>query len=150
MLNYISNASLTAMTGALMRHFEIVSSGRSPLIVHKEPIKQVIINPESNLYAGYPDTTHTQNVTLIPVSGIFPCIQIYPKDAEETQWTELKTTVPANSMRIKVKKDARDFIKNGKNELFETDGLFFKEIVEENIQNYYGLQFYYFTLKRVD
>lgn len=140
----LNSTDIDNRTGIFARHFDTFSSGRF-IVIHKEPLK-TISNINTEIYAGYGDTS-TQEVTYTPVSGSFPVMTVYDKNANQAvKVQEIQTSAAQTKLRIKVKEDARRFIKNGKNQSFEIDGLTFNGIGEESVQNYFGLKYYYFTL----
>jgi hypothetical protein len=50
-------------------------------------------------------------------------------------------------VRIKVEKEASDYIKEGKVEKIEIDGKTFNKITDDKVQNYLGTTFYIFYLQ---
>ena len=62
----------------------------------------------------------------------------------------LNSNVNKGVIKIKVEKDARDFIKNGKTERIEVDEKSFNTISDDKIQNYIGLNYYIFYLEATD
>jgi hypothetical protein len=144
MSSYLSDSDIEYRTGILFKHFETFSEHRS-LIVHKEPLKTILSTGE-NIYAGYGNSSAPENVTFTPISGVFPVMTIYDKNAKEVFLPDVNLSLPTNRLKIKVTEDARNFIKNGNNVMFEIDGLQFNQVSQETVQNYLGLRFYLFTL----
>jgi hypothetical protein len=140
----ISAADIFHRTGILMEHFDLFSSGNW-LIVHKEPRKEIILST-GDVYAGY-GYTNANNYTYVPISGIYPCIRVH-EEKLDNKLAELNAQSPGSYIKIKVKQDARDFITNGKNQKFELENMTFQETVDETVQNYLGLKFYKFILKK--
>lgn len=144
MSSLLSNSQIEAVTGVFARHFDTFSNGRN-LIVHKEP-KRTIISENENLYAGYSFSSNEDNFILTPVSGVFPVVKVENKNQNTANQPDLQTLSSISSCRVKVKQDAREFIKNGKNILFDLDGISYNSIGGETVQNFQGLKYYYFTL----
>ncbi len=146
MSSLLSTSQISAHTGIFSRHFDTFSANNT-LIVHKEPLKTYTVATGDSNYFGYGETSNLDNVTYTPVSGAFPFIRVFDKGLNSAKGApEVQTKFGASSVKIKVKQDAREFIKNGKNEKFEFDGLVFNDIGEESVQNYLGIKYYYFTL----
>jgi len=144
MSSLLSDSQIYSKTGIFARHFDTFSNGRN-LIVHKEP-KRVIVNSSENIYAGYQFSSNEDNFIMVPVSGIFPVIKVDNKNQNSANQPDVQSLSSVNMSRIKVQKDAREFIKNGRNELFEMDGISYNNIGGESVQNFQGLIYYYFTL----
>lgn len=126
MAGFLTNDEIAGLTGQMWTHFLTFSTNHN-LIVHKEPLK--VLN--SNTY--------------VPVSGVYPVMTVnkHPKELQLAA-----TALPAGQVKIKVAEDCRNFINNGKNQFFELDGLKYNLAEDETVQNYLGLKFYYFILKR--
>ena len=56
-------------------------------------------------------------------------------------------TLESGMVRIKVEKEASDYIKEGKVEKIEIDGKTFNKITDDKVQNYLGTTFYIFYLQ---
>lgn len=132
-------------TGALMRHFDTFSEFRN-VVIFKEPLQQVYDSGVS-VMAGYDsEIGGDQGYTLIPISGVFPCVVIN-KSPRERGMNEFRFEVDLNQLKIKVKDDAYNFINSGKNLYFEVDGVAYNEISNVEVQNFLGLKFYIYSLK---
>ena len=145
MASLISATEITALTGTLSDHFD---SFKRDVVVFKEP-KVTITNKVTALYPGYGNTSQSiNNVSHTPVSGIFQGMLVYERDQKVTSISESHTSVSKGKVRLKVKDDAYTYIKEGKTENLQIDGLTFNVISDEGIQNYLGLKFFYFTLEQ--
>ena len=145
--NFLSNLNTPNFTGILEEHFRLFSSGHW-LNVHKEP-KKVVSSINADYFAGYGSTSNESNITLVPSSGIFPVVRVFSKESEKIV-DQLNLLAPGGTARIKVERNARDFIIDGKNEYIEMDGLTFNEAIEETPQNYLGKVYYKFTLRKTN
>lgn len=117
--------------------------------VNKEPIRQIITN--SNNYAGYNnDSNTTQEYNFIPVNATFSGVILYDRPYQPTQQannTDLNVINNQSHVRIKVLRDARDYILNGKTESIIVDDLIYNEFTPPKAANYAGQMYYYFDLK---
>jgi len=131
MSSLLSQSEIDQKVSIFARHFDTFSSGcGNYLVIYKEPLKVVQSN-SSNVYAGYEESSNEQNYTYVPVSGRFPVLPVYDKDSDNaTKEKELQTFASPTKVRIKVREDAKDYIKNGRNERFEMNGVVFNAIGE--------------------
>lgn len=148
MASFLTSSEIDSLTGDFVRHFETFSAFNS-LIVHKEPLKTILSNTE-NVLPGYGPSSTEENYELTPVSGVFRAIVLNEKNSAEQTLTELQTRAPSNKIKIKVERDAYDFITNGKTELFELNGLTYNGVDNVYAQNFLGARYYVFELKSVN
>jgi hypothetical protein len=144
----ISELTKTAFTGAFNDLFDLFST---EIIINKEPIKTVVENTLAPLY-GYGDTSSNTQVTYQPVSGTFSGWILYERGQFGQQSfiddAKLKIRLDPNKNYIKLKQDGRDFILNdGKVESIMFDQKIWNLTEDFEIQNYLGLQYYYFGVK---
>lgn len=144
-MNLVTGNLAYYFTGALRDHFDTFSNWRS-VIVNKEPIK--LINTTENSLMGY-NNSSVENYTLIPVSGVFPCVIVNAlKDNERDLInTQVKTRGAANESKIKVKEDCKNFILSGKTLNIIVDENVYNITSNFEVQNYLGLKYYYFNLQ---
>ena len=146
MPSLIPQADISGFTGALADHFDTF---KREIIVYKEPQRVVNSGPFDSVLAGYEDSSST-NVSYVPVSGVYSGLVVY-EDEQDTRYVNmLNSNVNKGVIKIKVEKDARDFIKNGKTERIEVDEKSFNTISDDKIQNYIGLNYYIFYLEATD
>lgn len=145
-MNLLDSNTLEAFTGIFGDHFDTFSSFRSPIIVNKEPIKTYSVVDQPNF--GYGPVENT--ITYTPVSGSFAAIIIYPKSQDKKFFGETRSYIPQGDVAIKVKPEAKNFIESGKTENIVVNGVTYNNISDFRIQDYYGLQFYYYDLKRLE
>ena len=147
MASLLTSNDISGFTGVLEDHFDTFSKN---IIIHKEPIKQ-IDNVAATNYAGYNESSNATNFTFVPVSGIYPAIVNYFNDQESEAIPELGgISVGKGVVRIKVKDDAKDFIKKGKTERIDIDEDSFNAITDEKVQNYLGSKYYVYYLERTE
>jgi hypothetical protein len=143
-MNFLTAKQINQATGLLMKQFDTFASGKL-LAIHKEP-KKIISNSNAEVYAGYGESSNEQNYTYAYSSGVYPVMRVYDKGAKEHVLDILHTKALGGTVRIKVKEDCRNFIRDGRNEGFTLEGITYQEAFEETPQNFLGLTFYYFTL----
>ena len=149
----LSNLEIDTFTGIYAQHFDTFSYSRTRLLqIHKEPTKTLVNAPAPAFYGyGQPPQAQLQNFVLTPVSGIYPVVVNYEKKQNEIEIDEVKNTNEDGKVRIKVEKNCRDFIEDGKkNEKFVVDGNTFNQITSDNVQSFLGLKYYLYTLERTD
>ncbi len=146
MSSLITGSQLTTLTGIFARHFDTFSVFQ-PIIVNKQP-KETKTSTNDNNLPGYGEESNTTNITFTPVSGIFPAIIVAEREQGLNRFPETQFYIPQGVTRIKVQKDARDFIKNGRTESISINDITFNVITDDAFQNYLGLVYYYFSLQQ--
>jgi len=148
-MSILSTSQISQFTGLFAQHFDAFST--TTITVFKEPEKIINTVPNSNSYPGYGTPALEQDITYVPVSGQFPAMVIhFQKDQKLGDVVQTRHSLPAGLVRIKVKQDARDYINNGKTELINVNGQDFNQISDDGMQNYFGIEYFYFLLQRVD
>lgn len=145
-MNILSQSTINSFTGEFQNHFDTFKSIRGPITVNKEPIR-VVSRPKAPNF-GYAEPIATD--TYIPVYQNISGIIIYPKDQDQNFFGEGRVAVPNGDVTIKVDINGKNYIESGKNEYFQVEGVKYNQIGESRIQNYFGLRFYYYTLKRME
>ena len=98
---------------------------------------------------GYGEGSVPENVELVPVSSSFSAMINYgDKQSTKTEGVA-GVTVPKGQVSIKVKKDARDYIMNGRTERIEFDNKSFNLISRDSVKYHFGLSLYVFYLEEV-
>lgn len=146
MSSLLSSGEITSLTGEFVKHFDTFSQWRN-IVINKEPIKTIINN--SSTYAGYGNENTDPEYTLTPVYATYPAIILYEYNSNQSDINNatIKIRFGDNKVRIKVKKDARDYIKNGKTENIIVDENIYNTVSSDKVQGYLGLQYYYFDLE---
>lgn len=110
MASLLTSTEIASVTGAIGDSFDTF---KQEIVVYKEPIKTVADLNVSFLY-GY-DTEYKQsNYTYTAVSGVYNGLVISNSAVATDDFiNDAKIEVPDNEIKIKVEKDARDFIRNG-------------------------------------
>ena len=110
----LTSTEIASLTGAIGDSFDTF---KKEIVVFKQPIRTIADLNVSFLY-GYDTEYKKSNYTYTPVSGVCNALVISnASPATDAFIDEAKIEVPDNEIKIKVEKEARDFIKNGmKNE----------------------------------
>ena len=141
LLTDIEIANATGVLGDLFDTFA------RPIVVYKEP-KKIINQIATNSLPGYGESAIKTNITYIPVSGIFDAkIKYNPKQDLELL-PELKSRVSKGVVKIKVEREARDFIVgNGKTEKVMIDGKPYNVITDDTMKKFITAEYFVFFLE---
>lgn len=148
MPGFLNQSHIHKLTGALGTHFKTF---KKQVIFHKEPQKTVnIININNSPIYGYGETSQpTSSYTYTPVSGVYDCQVSLNADQKTVELEEAKNQIGQGRIRIKVEKDAKDFIEDGrKMERIEFAGQSFNVITFDGVQDYLGLRYFCYFLER--
>lgn len=143
-LPFLNSSQIELFSGVFSKHFPTYAR---EFIIFKEP-KKVVTSTTSTFYPGYGQSSNESQITYVPVSGIYSGIISYNTNQTQENLYESRSSISKGEVRLKVQKDAYNFIKNGKNESFVVDGNVYNLISDEYVQSYLGLQYFYFVLKR--
>ena len=100
--------------------------------------------------AGYGESSDSENISFIAVSGTFPALINYQGKQDLPYIAEVSSSASKGVIKMKVEQDARDYIKNGKTERVIVDNSSFNIISDDKLQNYLGLQYYVYFLEKTD
>lgn len=146
-MSILSTSELQSFTGAAIELFDQASAFHSLTIV-KDPIK-TIVNVNANEYNGYGYQAAPDNYSFTQNSGTYNVVVVSVKNSFDDVGFE---PIPINLIRgnklIKVSEACKNYISDGKNELFILDGQTFNSISTEMPRNYGGLIYWYFNLER--
>jgi len=144
-MSFINSNTAAEFSNAYDEFFDYFSRS---FIVHKEPIK-VIQELQSTPLYGYGSSSDSVNYTYMPVTGIFNG-RINYNNARDTDAvdSDLKIVFARGDVTLKVKKNARDFIANGKTIKLEFDGKTWNVITEDSIQEYLNNFYYIYGLEQ--
>lgn len=141
MASLISNSTKAEFSKVLEDHFDTF---KREIVVHREPIKSVT-DVQNNALHGYGDAAENGNISYITQKKSFFAIVNYNNQQIESS-TEVGT-LESGTVKIKVQKEAADYIKGGKVEKIEVDGQTFNKVTDDKVQNYLGTVFYIFYLR---
>lgn len=148
-MNLVTGSVKNTFTGIFANHFDTFSANTT-ITIFKEPIKEVIYTNNDNVYAGYGTNQLTESYNYIPVSGIFPAIEVVSKMENDLFSTQTKIRNPEKETLVKVKPDAKEYMDNGRTDKIVLNGKTYNDISLERVQNFFGLKYYYYNLKRTD
>ncbi len=136
------------MTGYVDSVWRGVQGVTGQVIIYKEPIKNIIINPSVNIFGYENESSSKEEITYIPVSQIFGGQAIYPrKQKGNNPYFDDKFRLENNSVYLRCKQDCRDYIKNGEKTVnLQLDGKYWNLGEGEQIQNFMNLKYYYFEI----
>lgn len=118
------------------------------IIVHKEP-KKIIKNNINKHLIGYQDSSVQESIEYIPEKTTFKAKIKYQTEQDLKNISTLNYDISKGIVKIKVRKDARDYILNGtKTEKIEIDRLFFNIISDESVKKFFNTTYYVFFLER--
>ena len=110
MASLLTSTEIASVTGSIGDSFDTF---KKEIVVYKEPVKTVADLNVSFLY-GYDTEYKASNYTYTAVSGVYNGLVISNSSVATDDFIdEAKIEIPDNEIRIKVEKDARDFIRNG-------------------------------------
>ena len=126
MAGFLNNSQVKSFTGFYGTHF---NTFKRPITISKEPIRAISsTNRQNSPIFGYGEASNEINYSYTPVTGIFNVMVTYsPLDQKTVELEEVKNVIGRGKVRIKVEKDCRDFIEDGrKTEKIEFDNKTFK------------------------
>ena len=146
MASLISTQEIADYHQAINDHFDTF---KRSITIHKEPIKKIISSPSSfGPVIGYEDNAISEKIEYIPRSQSFEALIDYDAGKGNIKdVVDLKVFMSANTVSIKVKKEARDYILNDKTEKITFDNKSFNLLSQDVVKNYLGLIYYLFYLE---
>lgn len=145
MASLITDAEKTALSGVFD---DIFDTFKQNITIHKEPIKTVSSINESNIF-GYGDSSNQVNYTYSAQTGVYPAIIRYTDNQSQDYYSDLNGAIPKGDARIKIKKDCRDFIENGKTERVEFDDKVWNVVSTDSVRKFLDSHYYVYYLERV-
>jgi hypothetical protein len=143
MASLISQSERQSLTGIFN---DIFDTFKRDLVVYKEP-KKIIQEINLDGVFGYGEYSQAANYTYVPVTGVHPAVIRYGSDTEYRQVDDFTSNIPFGHATIKVKEDARDFIKNGKTEKITFDKKTFELASTDKVQRFLDSEYYVFLVK---
>jgi hypothetical protein len=146
MASLISSTEKAVLTGIFS---DIFDTFERSITVYKEP-KKVIQQINLDGVFGYGEYSMPANYEYIPVMGEFPAVIRYANDAEYKEVDDVTSNIPFGHATIKVKQDAREYIKTGKTEKITFDGKTFELASSDKVQRFLDSEHYIFLVKSTD
>ncbi len=145
MASLISNSEKSVLTGIFDSIFDTFSR---TIVVYKESTKIPIqVNPSNFLY-GFGENQGEDSFSFVEVTGVYPAVIRYKHQNVELG-REINVYIPIGEVSIKVRKDCRDFINNGKTDKIVFDDKTYILDSEEKKQNFLDSNFWVFNLKTI-
>ncbi len=132
MASLITSGEAANLTGIFNDVFDTFSRD---IVIHKEPTRTITVSNDPYSY-GYTETSNQVNYAYTPVSGIYAAAVKYAGDSSL-----------GDSVRIKVKKSASDFIRAGLTEKITVDNKDYNVISYERPKNFLNSEFFIFYLE---
>ena len=144
MANLISDQERAALSSMFN---DIFDTFKRDIVVHKEP-KKIINQINTSRIFGYGDYNDAVNYTYAPVNATFSAIIKYNEKQTTDFIEEINSTISMGTASIKVKRDCRDYIINGKPEKGEFDGKVFNVISDDAVKSFLNAsEFFIFQLE---
>ncbi|MBC8411103.1 MAG: hypothetical protein H8E12_20660 [Rhodobacteraceae bacterium] len=144
MASLISSGEKAELTGVFGDVFDTFSRN---IIVYKEPIKTVSSINEANIF-GYGDTSNQVNYSYTAQSGTYPATVQYADHQQQKYSSDVGGAIPQGQVRIKVRPDCRDFIKNGRTERIEFDDKSWDLVSDDTAKKFLDSEYYVYHLER--
>jgi len=126
---------------------DIFDTFKRDIVIFKES-KKVLDNIITNEnYAGYGESSNKTNYTYVANSGVYPAHISYQDKQDAPFVNSIASTDAKGIARIKVKKDAREFIRNGKTEYIQFDDKKFNIITTDSVKKFLGNEYYVYYLE---
>lgn len=125
---------------------DIFDTFKRPIVVWREPIKVARATTEETLF-GYGDSQPEQQYDYTPQSGAFEATIRYPSRQPVGVSTDSRTELSEGQVSIKVKRECRDYIKEGKVDKIIVDERSFVLDDDERKSTFLDSEFYIFILR---
>ena len=146
MASLISTNERTVLTGIFD---DIFDTFQRSVTIYKES-KKVIEQINLDGVFGYGEYSMPANYEYIPVSSSFPAVIRYANDAEYKEVDEVTSNIPFGHATMKVKQDARNYIKDGKTEKITFDDKTFELASSDKVQRFLDSEYYIFLVRSTD
>jgi len=146
MPSILSANDITKFQNAVNNHFDTF---KRTIVVHKEPIKKIISNVNNGQTLGYEENSIVQKIEYIPRNQQFEAIINYNTARQKLgrENEDIKLFISSNTVGLKVKPEARDYIINDKTEKITFDGKSYNLLSKDIVKNYFGLIYYTFYVE---
>jgi hypothetical protein len=146
MASLISTTERDVLTGIFA---DIFDTFQRSLVIYKEP-KKVIQQINLDGVFGYGEYSQAANYEYVPVTGVFPAVIRYANDAEFKEVDDFTSNIPFGHATVKVKQNARDYIKGGKTEKITFDDKTFELASSDKVQRFLDSEYYIFLVRSTD
>ena len=146
MASLISTNERTVLTGIFDDIFDTFQRSVTIYKESKKAIEQINLDG----VFGYGEYSMPANYEYIPVSSSFPAVIRYANDAEYKEVDEVTSNIPFGHATMKVKQDARNYIKDGKTEKITFDDKTFELASSDKVQRFLDSEYYIFLVRSTD
>lgn len=148
-MSFLTADKTAYLTGIFHSGHWLSFSAHEDLIIHRKPA-ETISNINASYQYGYGrSNSNESNITYTAQSGVYPCILRHKNDKQENQFIpEAMLTVIDGDVRIKVLSETKDYIEAEAAESFQIGDQFYEAQSEYFVQNFLGLKYYYYDLKK--
>jgi len=146
MASLISSTEKNVLTGIFG---DIFDTFERSITIYKEP-KKIIQEINLDGVFGYGEYSQAANYTYVSVSEAHPAVIRYANDAEHKEVDDITSNIPFGHATIKVKENARDYIKNGKTEKITFDDKTFELASSDKVQRFLDSEYFVFLVKSTD
>ncbi len=143
MPSLISSTERANLTGNFN---DIFDTFKRSIVIYREPIKVPRVTTEEPLF-GYGDSQTEQQYDYIPQSGVFDATIRYPSRQPVEVMSDPRTSLSEGQVSIKVKRECRDYIKEGKVDKIVVDERSFILNDDERKSTFLDSEFFIFILK---
>jgi hypothetical protein len=123
---------------------DIFDTFKRKITIYKAP-KKALANTANKPMAGYEEDSEEGNISYVTEQKEFEAVITYGDRQSEV--ASQVGTYEAGTVKIRVKKDASDYIENGKTEKIEVDGKSFNTITDSKVSDFMGARYYIYYLR---
>jgi hypothetical protein len=134
MASLLTSTETTNLVGILG---DVFDTFKRDVVIHKTPKKVISQINESQLF-GYGEAANPVNYTYTPQSGIYSAKISYIENKANEYVQDLQSNIDTNLVRMKVQKDAKDYIENGITENVTFDDKTFNFLGDHMVKNFLG------------
>lgn len=116
---------------------DVFDTFKRDVVIHKSPKKVISQINESQLF-GYGEAANPVNYTYTPQSGVYSAKISYIENKANEYVQDFQSNVDTNLVRMKVQKDAKDYIENGTTENITFDDKTFNLLGDHMVKNFLG------------
>tara|TARA_B100000287_G_C20636750_1_gene781933 strand:+ start:19 stop:468 length:450 start_codon:yes stop_codon:yes gene_type:complete len=116
---------------------DVFDTFKRDVVIHKSPKKVISQINESQLF-GYGEAANPVNYTYTPQSGVYSAKISYIENKANEYVQDFQSNIDTNLVRMKVQKDAKDYIENGTTENITFDDKTFNLLGDHMVKNFLG------------
>jgi hypothetical protein len=143
MASLITTEEKSILTGTFQ---DVFDTFKREIVIFKEP-KQIVADVSESVIFGYDNPSNSTNYTYQPVSGSFYATVRYNDLQQEEFQPEMNMDISKGVVRIKVQKEAKDFIEKGKTDRIEFDEKTFDVVSEMAVKRFLNSEFFVYYLE---